>query len=184
VLRVIGGIYRGRMLQSLPGDSTRPPLARVRAAVANIVNDYIPGASILDAFSGTGSYSIELLSRGASSATCIDKNPKAVGVIKKNVSSLKIQDKVKILTGDALRILPTLENKGLKYSIVLIAPPYFTELDQKTMEIVGRSNLVSPNGILVLQQHRKEKYLEVYGNLVVLKTYLYGETRVTTYKVS
>jgi hypothetical protein len=49
------------------------------------------------------------------------------------------------------------------------------------MEAVGSSNLTDPTGIVVLQQHKKEPFAETYGALVLRKTYLYGETRISTY---
>lgn len=183
VLRVIGGEFRGRLLSSVPGEGTRPPLAKVRAAVANILALYIEDARVIDMFSGTGSYSIELLSRGAAWATCIDLAPRAIETIRKNVASLSLDGRVRIVQGDALRAVRALEASDEPYRIVLVAPPYFTGLDKQAMELLGRSPLVDPSGIVVLQQHKKEPFEEVYGSLRLRKTYLYGETRVTTYLV-
>jgi 16S rRNA (guanine966-N2)-methyltransferase len=181
VIKVIGGEFRGRPLASVPGDSTRPPLARVRGAVANILAGYVEGAGVLDLFAGTGSYAIELISRGARSATCIDKNPKAVETIRRNVASLGIESRVRLITGDATRVIGSLEKSGSRYEIVLVAPPYFTELDRKAMELLGESSLVDPAGIVVLQQHRKERLEEKWGRLSLRKTYSYGDTRISTY---
>lgn len=181
VIKVIGGEFRGRTLVSVPGESTRPPLARVRAAVANILASYTEGANVLDLFAGTGSYSIELISRGARSATCIDKNPRAVETIRRNLASLGIEDRVRLITGDATRMIGLLEKSGYRYEIILVAPPYFTELDQKSMELLGNSPLVDPAGIVVLQQHRREKLEEKWGRLSLRKTYSYGDTKISTY---
>ncbi|MGI6643549.1 MAG: 16S rRNA (guanine(966)-N(2))-methyltransferase RsmD [Bacillota bacterium] len=181
LIKVVGGEFRGRNLVSVPGESTRPPLARVRAAVASILAEYTEGAKILDLFAGTGSYSIELLSRGALSAVCIDKNPRAIEVIKKNVSSLKIGSRVRIMLGDALRLARTLELSREKFRIIINAPPYFEGLDKSAMDILGSSSLLEPGGIVVLQQHKREETLEAYGNLRMNRTYSYGETKITTY---
>ncbi|MGI6631445.1 MAG: 16S rRNA (guanine(966)-N(2))-methyltransferase RsmD [Bacillota bacterium] len=183
MIKVIGGEFRGRSLLSVPGETTRPPLAKVRGAVANILVEYIDGARVIDLFSGTGSYSIELLSRGASHATCIDKNPKAVEIIRKNLSTLGIESRARVIIGDALRIVRLLEKTEKPYSIALVAPPYFTGLDKGAMDILGTSPLVDPAGIVVLQQHRKEKHEESYGRLAINRTYMYGDTRVSTYLV-
>ncbi len=181
MLRVIGGEFRGRILASVPGEDTRPPLAKVRAAVANIVAEYVDGARVIDLFSGTGSYSIELLSRGAAWATCIDLAPKAVSVIRRNLESLGLTGCSQVIQGDALRVVRSLESRDEPYRIALVAPPYFKGLDKQAMEYLGTSRLVDAAGIVVLQQHRKEPFSDEYGNLALRKTYLYGETRVTTY---
>ena len=184
MLRVIGGEFRGRNLNTVPGENTRPPLAKVRAAVANVLVEYTEGARILDMFAGTGSYSIELLSRGASYATCIDKSPKAVEIIRKNVSSLGLVGHVGVISGDSTKVIGTLDNAGEKYRIVIVAPPYFAGLDKRVMDLLGKSRLVEPAGIVVLQQHKKEPHAEAYGALRLRKTYSYGETKISTYLVS
>ena len=183
MLRVLGGEFRGRTLASVPGEDTRPPLAKVRAAVANIVVEYIDGSRVIDLFSGTGSYSVELLSRGAAWATCIDIAPKAISVIRKNLDSLGLFGRSRVIQGDAIRVVKGLEASDEPYRITLVAPPYFKGLDQKAMEMLGSSRLPDPSGIVVLQQHKKEPFAEAYGNLVLRKTYLYGETRVSTYLI-
>lgn len=183
MLRVAGGELRGRTLASVPGEGTRPPLAKVRAAVANIVAPYVDGARVIDLFSGTGSYSIELLSRGAAWATCIDLAPKAIAVIRKNLESLGLLGCSRVVMGDALSVVRSLESSDEPYQIVLVAPPYFKELDQKAMEMLCKSRLIDPCGIVVLQQHKKETFSEDYGALHLRKTYLYGETRISTYLV-
>ncbi|HHW25835.1 MAG TPA: 16S rRNA (guanine(966)-N(2))-methyltransferase RsmD [Firmicutes bacterium] len=184
MLKVIGGEFRGRNLYSVPGEDTRPPLARVRAAVANVLVEYIDDARILDLFAGTGSYSIELLSRGASFATCIDKSPKAVEIIRKNVSSLGLTGRLRVICGDSIRLIGTMDNGMENYRIVIVAPPYFAGLDKAAMDLLGKSRLVEPAGIVVLQQHKKEPHAEAYGNLRLRKTYAYGETKISTYLVS
>ncbi len=184
MLRVIGGEFRGRNLHTVPGEDTRPPLAKVRAAVANVLVEYIEGARILDLFAGTGSYSIELLSRGASFATCIDKSPKAVEIIRKNVSTLGLVGRVRVVSGDSTRVIGTLDRAGENYRIVIVAPPYFAGLDKIAMDLLGKSHLVEPAGIVVLQQHKKEPHAESYGTLRLRKAYSYGETKISTYLVS
>lgn len=181
MLKIIGGELSGRKIASLPGKSTRPPLARVRGAVANILRDYIEGASILDLFAGTGSYSFELLSRGATFATMIDLNPKACAILRKNSETLGLQDRVSIRLGDATALIPRLYEEGLKYDIILSAPPYFTGLDMRSMELLSSYPLLKTSGIIVLQQHVKESHKEKFGYLQLKKSYKYGDTLIVTY---
>ncbi len=184
MMKVIGGQFRGRNLYSVPGEATRPPLSRVRAAVANILVSYIDSAGVLDLFAGTGSYSIELISRGARFATCIDISPRAIQTIRKNMALLGIENQVEVMEGDALSILRLLERAGKTYDIALVAPPYFTGLDQKAMSALSPGTLISPWGIVVLQQHRREDFRETYGSLRLRKKYSYGDTRISTYTLA
>lgn len=181
MLKVIGGEFRGRNLASVPGETTRPPLARVRGAVANILAPVTEGARVLDMFAGTGSFSIELLSRGADTATCIDKDPSAVEVIKKNVKTLGLSTRVEVILGDSLLVVRRLEASARQYDIILVAPPYFSGLDVKSMDFLGQSDLIAPGGVVVLQQHKRENHIEQAGNLKRLKFYSYGDTVVSTF---
>jgi 16S rRNA G966 N2-methylase RsmD len=63
----------------------------------------------------------------------------------------------------------------------MVAPPYFTGLDRASMEKLASGAILSPSGIVVLQQSRKERFNEAYGSLVLKKTYRYGDTRISTY---
>ncbi|MGI6162687.1 MAG: 16S rRNA (guanine(966)-N(2))-methyltransferase RsmD [Bacillota bacterium] len=184
MLKIIGGYLAGRSILSVPGDNTRPPLARVRESVANILQTRIEEATVLDLFAGTGSYSFELLSRGSASAVMIDKNPKAVDVIKKNVSKLGLESKALVIRADALNTIQQLTVRRQAFDIILVAPPYHTGLDQSAMKMLSSGRLLSPGGIVVLQQARKETFNEEYGTLKLKKTYNYGDTRISTYVCS
>lgn len=181
MLRITGGYLAGKRILSIPGKSTRPPLTRIRESVANILQSYTEGAAVLDLFAGTGSFSFELLSRGAKSAVLIDKNPRAIQILQENASRLNVQNVVRVIKGDALRVVKKLENSEEKFDIIIVAPPYFTNTDQKSMEKLASAVLLDPYGIVVLQQATKEVFREKYGLLQLRKTYRYGHTRISTY---
>ncbi len=183
MLKIIGGYLSGRNILSVPGEETRPPLARVREAVANILQPRLEEAQVLDLFAGTGSYSFELISRGARNAVLIDKNPKAVEVIKKNVARMGLENQVRVIRGDALKVIDQLAIKGQSFDIIIVAPPYFTGLDALSMRKLSRTGLLAPGGIVVLQQAMEEQLVDAYGVLKSRKTYKYGDTRITTYVV-
>jgi 16S rRNA (guanine966-N2)-methyltransferase len=183
MLKIIGGYLSGRNILSVPGEETRPPLARVREAVANILQPRLEEAQVLDLFAGTGSYSFELISRGARNAVLIDKNPKAVEVIKKNVARMGLENQVRVIRGDALKVIDQLAIKGQSFDIIIVAPPYFTGLDALSMRKLSQTGLLAPGAIVVLQQAMEEQLVDAYGVLKSRKTYKYGDTRITTYVV-
>jgi 16S rRNA G966 N2-methylase RsmD len=110
-------------------------------------------------------------------------DPAAISVIRRNIAALSLDGRVRIIRGDALRVVKSLEAWEEPYRIALVAPPYFRGLDGQAMDLLGASTLVEPAGIVILQQHKKEPFQESYGRLRLRKTYLYGETRVSTYLV-
>jgi len=84
-LRIIAGKAKGMRIQTVPGNSTRPITDRAKEALFNIISSDLIDSSWLDCFGGTGSVSIEALSRGAKSATIIDLHPLAIETIKRNL---------------------------------------------------------------------------------------------------
>ena len=89
-MRIVGGMWRGRRLFEPSGsDVTRPTTDRVREAMASMVDSALPegieGARVLDAFGGSGALGIEVLSRGAASATFFEADRRAAQLIRKNL---------------------------------------------------------------------------------------------------
>jgi len=100
-LKVIAGVYGGRALRTVRGLGTRPLLGQVKAAVFNILAEQVPGALVWDLFAGTGASGIEALSRGARQAVFLEKNNKAIEVLRSNLRMLGAQAASVVLRGDA-----------------------------------------------------------------------------------
>ncbi len=83
-VRIISGLYKGRQLLT-PGGKTHPMGERERIALFNMISDSIPGAQVLDAFSGSGALGFEALSRGAESVVFIDNSKEAEDCIYDNM---------------------------------------------------------------------------------------------------
>ena len=78
-MRVIAGTAHGTPLATLPGeDVTRPTIARVKEAMFSALQFQLPGAKVLDLFAGSGQLGIEAVSRGALSATIVDRSDAAI----------------------------------------------------------------------------------------------------------
>jgi 16S rRNA (guanine966-N2)-methyltransferase len=87
-LKIIGGIYGGRVPMPRTDRSTRPLLGQVREALFNILQERIEGAIVWDLFAGTGASGIEALSRGAGRVLFAEKNNKAIDVLRGNLQML------------------------------------------------------------------------------------------------
>jgi 16S rRNA (guanine966-N2)-methyltransferase len=136
-MKVTSGIAKGRPLKSVPGESTRPIMDKVKQAIFNILMDDVQETRWLDLFGGTGAVGIEALSRGAASCVFLDVEQKAVRVIDENLQTTKLADKGKVVRQDAFRYLGGRPN--MQFDFVYIAPPQYkglwsralTALDQK-----------------------------------------------------
>lgn len=102
-VRVVAGSARGRRLKSPTGDAIRPTSDRVRESVFNMLEsrDAIAGAVVVDLFAGTGALGIEALSRGAASATFVDRDRRAVDLIAENLAATGFGDRARVVRADA-----------------------------------------------------------------------------------
>ncbi len=119
LMRVISGELGGRRLQSARGEQTRPTASRVREALFSMLGP-LEGAVVLDLFAGSGALGIEALSRGAVSATFVERAPRALAALRANIEALGLGERCEIRTGDALEAL---RGEG-QYDLVFIDPPY------------------------------------------------------------
>ncbi len=128
-MRITSGKARGISLLSPKGDSTRPATDAARQAIFSSIGDLIENAKVLDIFAGTGSYGLEAMSRGASSATFVEANPKAFQILKKNISTvanaLGSNEKnfsARAIKTDCFKLSRLLE--GEKFNFIFADPPY------------------------------------------------------------
>ena len=98
---------------------TRPTTDRIKETLFNILQPQLLDCRFLDLFSGSGGIGIEALSRGASYAVFVEKNPKACSCIRENLSFTKLAENGKLLNMDVLQALRSLEGKGA-FDIIFI----------------------------------------------------------------
>ena len=172
MIRITGGEYRSRLLETPNTGLTKPTMDKVRAAVFSALGDLVNGASVLDLFAGSGSYGFEALSRGANRATFVDSSLEAIKVIKKNAESLKAQE-VSIVNSDVLRFL---EQNSQDFSIIFVDPPYKLQVYEDIVNIVISKKILKENGALVLES---EKELNIDESLFKsVRFYKYGLAKI------
>ena len=88
MVRVIAGEFKSRKLRTLDGQVTRPTSDRLKETLFNLVQSHIADAAFLDCFAGSGSIGIEALSRGAEFVVFVEESPRAVKVIRQNLTLL------------------------------------------------------------------------------------------------
>ena len=104
-MRVIVGKARRLNLKTIPGIDTRPTTDRIKETLFNILQPELLECRFLDLFSGSGGIGIEALSRGASYAVFVEKNPKAAACIRENLAFTKLAEDGKLLNMDVLQAL-------------------------------------------------------------------------------
>ena len=182
-MRVIGGKYKG--LKLLPPDSTkiRPTSDRFKESLFAIItsNKYkinIDSCNVLDICSGTGSLGIESLSRGAISVYFIDKDHRSINLIYKNISKLnidnKFENKIKIIKDEATKALKNIKKI---FQIVLMDPPYNTNITEKCLFKLKELNLINQDSYIFIESSKVEDFN--YDGYQILDIKLYGNSKLT-----
>ncbi|HEY8496833.1 MAG TPA: 16S rRNA (guanine(966)-N(2))-methyltransferase RsmD [Limnochordales bacterium] len=181
-MRVIGGRCRGMRLQSVPGTTTRPTTDRVKESLFNILAPWLADARVLDLFAGTGALGIEALSRGAREAVFVERDPKALRVLRANLRHTKLEELADVRAGDVARELVRLGRQGRSFDLVFMDPPYRQGLAPPTLVSLAENGLVAPDGWVVVEHDGREEMPERAANLAKVRTVRYGETVLAFYR--
>jgi 16S rRNA (guanine966-N2)-methyltransferase len=87
-MRITGGDARGIPLVLPKGDAVRPATDAMRQAVFSSLANRVPGARFVDLFAGSGAYGLEALSRGAAGGVFVERDPRAVACIRRNIDAV------------------------------------------------------------------------------------------------
>lgn len=101
-MRIIAGQRRGHKFDGPRTTADmRPTSDMVRESLFNIVGGLMAGRLAIDLFAGTGALGLEALSRGAARAIFVEKDRESVGLIHRNIATLRYQDRTQVKLADA-----------------------------------------------------------------------------------
>lgn len=123
-MRIIAGERRGHHIEGPAGSELRPTSDRVREAIFNILRDEVEDRIVLDLFAGTGALGLEALSRGAERATFVERDRQHTALIRKNLSTLRYEDRCQVVTADAYRWIRAYEAIDPRPVVAFLDPPY------------------------------------------------------------
>jgi 16S rRNA (guanine966-N2)-methyltransferase len=181
-VRIVGGTLGGRVLRAPAGASTRPTSEKVREALFQILarKDALDGP-VLDLFAGTGALGIEALSRGAPHATFIESGKQAIKTLTQNLADLGVADRSLVLTGDALRVVARPLADRPPFKLVLVDPPYASDLAVKVVTALPPAHLA--DGVVIVIEHdRRNAPPDALGSLVRTDERRYGDTLISLYE--
>jgi 16S rRNA (guanine966-N2)-methyltransferase len=181
-LRVTGGSLRGRKIMVPAHGEARYTSSKVRAAVFNLIGD-VTGYNVLDLFAGSGSLSIEALSRGARHIVSIEKSKSMVDVLKENLRRLGLDKDCVVLNMDVIYALPTLSKRGDSYDLILMDPPYDMGYISMTLDLLKKGS-VCRGGPLLVVEHSKRERLPSSVDPSTVKSKAYGDTAVSVIRCS
>lgn len=183
-MRIITGKAKGIILKAPKGDTTRPTAERVKEAVFSMLQFDIEGRTVLDLFAGSGQMGLEALSRGATSATFIDKSKDAIKLIKENLEKTKLINNGSVYQGDYLDFIK--RNIGQTYDIIIIDPPYAQKMYNPALRALLNANMLKSTTLIVCESGTDEIFngdTELQLNFEVAKQNKYGNTYITILKL-
>ncbi len=180
-LRIIRGTARGMKLRDVPGDSTRPITDMVKEALYNIIGEDIVGSTMWDLFAGTGSVSLEALSRGAKLARMTDKDRYAIDTLRKNLEHTRLTEKGKVIRADVLLMLKRTPDTTFDY--IYVAPPQYKEMwIEVMMSLDTNPDWLVNDGWIIVQIHPREYQDLNLLNFEVFDERKYGNTLLVFYE--
>jgi 16S rRNA (guanine966-N2)-methyltransferase len=176
-MRIIAGTNKGRTLKAPKWDGLRPTSDKLRETLFNILQMRVPGARVLDVFAGTGAVALEALSRGAASATCVDNDRRAAGLIAENAALCGHHDRCVIIRDVVeralLRPLP-----GGPFDIIVLDPPYdYAHLGA----VVGHAAAQRADDGIVILEHASRVIPPQPDGIMLTRTVTSGDSALTFY---
>jgi len=181
-MRIISGLAGGIPIK-VPEAVARPTTDKVRQALFSSLGELIPGARVLDLFSGSGALGLECLSRGAASAVFVELHKGAVEVIKANLAKSRLKGGL-VRLGEALRSLTELaKTQPQAFDLVFADPPYAHGRQDKNWAIEllqseALPQVLAPGGSFILECRVSTAELSPSWGWSVVRDREYGDTRL------
>lgn len=177
-MRVISGIYKRRRFDIPRTFKARPTTDFAKENLFNVLTNYLDfedGVSALDLFAGTGSISIELVSRGCDRVISVEKDRDHHAFICKIMKEVQT-DKCLPIRGDVFKFI---NGAREPFDFIFADPPYDLKELETIPDLIFRNNLLKEDGIFVLE-HGKQNHFEEHPNFVERR--VYGSVNFSIFK--
>ena len=181
-MRIISGNFKGKKILQPKDNLTRPLKDLTKESIFNIINHSkkinleFKNLTVLDLFSGVGSFGIECLSRGAKHVVFYENYDGVLPILKKNLKSLKSLSNFKIFENDVYSQNAFL-NLGIKFNIIFLDPPYKDKNLESLLSKLKNSNIIDQHGIVILHRHKNEEIV-IPSNYKIIEERKYGISKI------
>lgn len=176
--RIIAGTARGRRLQ-VPRTGTRPTSDRVRESLFSMLDHRYGGEwadlRVLDLFAGTGAFALEALSRGAGSATAVERHTQTAALIRRNAADCGLQ--LAVVAAETLGWLSRAEGE---FDLVFLDPPYELEPEQVGLVLaaLAERKLVAAGGLVLVERSSRQPAAPLPKGVAEVTERKFGDTVV------
>jgi len=179
-MRIISGYLKGKKIDLPKDDLTRPLKDMVKESIFNIIehsndiNSKLKEAVVLDLFSGTGSFGLECISRGAKKVIFNENYNSAIDILERNIKNLNCENKCQILKSDCFSLF---KNFNEKVDIIFMDPPFKEEKINELIISITEANILKENALIII--HRNKKNDENLGEKIkIVDTRYYGLSKI------
>jgi 16S rRNA (guanine966-N2)-methyltransferase len=181
-MRVTAGAERGRKLRAPRGANTRPTGAKVREAIFNILGPLSPDQA-LDLYAGTGALGIEALSRGASHATFVERDARALAALHRNLREFELSSRARVMDCSVAVALQRLSTeKAQKFSWVFVDPPYAAGEVEPVLALLSGGKVLDNGAVVIVEHDRRNVPPDHVGALEMVDRRYYGDTGLSFYR--
>lgn len=176
---IVAGSLKGRRITAPDFGITRPPLSRLRKSIFDYLTPWIEHSHYLDLFSGTGSYLFEAVSRGAKEALGVELDRRLAESINRQAAKFEIDNRLNCTTGDVFTVIPSLAERKKKFDIIMMAPPQYKDLVNRTLRVLQEHPLLADDGRIICQHDSNETAgIDITG-FGLIQQRKYGHTTFT-----
>jgi 16S rRNA (guanine966-N2)-methyltransferase len=170
--RITGGRWRGRLLDTPREKLLRPTRSVVREALFNILGAEVVDAAMVDLYAGAGTVGFEALSRGAARVTFVDRDERALALVRATAERLDCMPSCRIVRADAVSWVRSAPRELADAGVVFVDAPYRDESVVDVLDALGSA----PPRLVVCEHHRARSLPERIGGLAVARRARYGIT--------
>jgi 16S rRNA (guanine966-N2)-methyltransferase len=153
-MRIIAGEFRGRRLVRPDDPRVRPITDRLKESWFGVLGERVRDATVVDLFAGSGALGLEALSRGAARVEFVEFSERSLAAIRTNIETLKVDDRVGVRRGDALRVARSLAERA--FDVALADPPFSTDHAERLVTIFREHPFAS----MLTLQHRADRVID------------------------
>ena len=182
-MRIISGKYKGKKISPPKDKVTRPLRDLVKESVFNVIEHsnktkiYLKNSIILDLFSGSGSFGLEAISRGAKKCIFVENYSIAKDVLNMNIKELNCDGFCSIKNLDCFSYIKNLKNYELKVDIIFLDPPYKEKKINDLLEKIHKKKILNKDGIIIIHRHKKDD-IKLTKKLNIIDLRFYGISKI------
>ena len=180
-MRIISGTLKGKSINFIKSIKTRPLKDSVRESIfnilthSNLIDINLNKSDVLDLYSGTGSFGIECVSRGAKKVYYVEKNKDVANILQKNLLNLSIEKNTLLTINEISKFLNLKLKK--KFDIIFLDPPFVQSNFLKELELIKENRMYKNNHVVIVHREKnsKEDFSNILETLIVRK---YGRSKI------